>query len=104
MFADDTPAARAELTATANAQPAIFAVEYALAQTWIAHGIEPDSMIGHSVGEFVAATLAGVMSLEDALRVGPLDVQLDVYKRQWWFRRTTRTYTTFWIRTRSALR
>ncbi len=67
MFADDTPAARAELTATANAQPAIFAVEYALAQTWIARGIEPDSMIGHSVGEFVAATLAGVMSLEDAV-------------------------------------
>jgi amino acid adenylation domain-containing protein len=67
MFADDTPAARAELTATANAQPAIFALEYALARTWIAHGIVPDSMIGHSVGEFVAATLAEVMSLEDAL-------------------------------------
>ena len=59
--------AAAALTATAIAQPAIFAVEYSLAQLWISLGIEPAAMIGHSVGEFVAAVLAGVMRLEDAL-------------------------------------
>jgi amino acid adenylation domain-containing protein len=69
LFADDTPEARTTLTATENAQPAIFAVEYALARLWLARGIVPDAMIGHSVGEFVAATLAGVMSLEDAIGV-----------------------------------
>jgi amino acid adenylation domain-containing protein len=52
---------------TAFAQPALFAVEYALAQLWASCGIVPAAMIGHSVGEFVAATLAGVFDLEDAL-------------------------------------
>ena len=52
---------------TECAQPAIFAVEYALAQMWISLGIVPAVMIGHSVGEFVAACIAGVMSLDDAL-------------------------------------
>jgi amino acid adenylation domain-containing protein len=55
------------LTDTALAQPAIFTVEYALAQLWISWGIQPHGMLGHSVGEFVAACLAGVFSLEDAL-------------------------------------
>ena len=59
--------ARETLQATAVAQPAIFAVEYALAQLWISWGVEPQAMAGHSVGEFVAACLAGVFSLEDAL-------------------------------------
>jgi amino acid adenylation domain-containing protein len=58
-----------ELTQTYLAQPAIFVVEYALAQLWLSLGIAPASMIGHSIGEFVAATLAGVFSLEDALRL-----------------------------------
>ena len=48
-------------------QPALFAHEYALAKTWMALGIAPTAMIGHSIGEYVAAHLAGVMSLEDAL-------------------------------------
>ncbi len=61
--------AAAVLTATEVAQPAIFAVEYSLAQLWISLGIEPAAMIGHSVGEFVAAVLSGVMRLEDALPV-----------------------------------
>ena len=62
----DTPT---ELTQTYLAQPAIFVIEYALAQLWISWGIAPASMIGHSIGEFVAATLAGVFSLEDGLRL-----------------------------------
>src|SRR4029078_4888546 len=52
---------------TRYAQPALFTVEYALAQLWQSWGIQPTAMIGHSVGEFVAATLAGVMTLDDAL-------------------------------------
>lgn len=52
---------------TACAQPAIFVIEYALAQMWLGLGIVPSMMIGHSVGEFVAACFADVMTLEDAL-------------------------------------
>lgn len=57
------------LKQTAVAQPAIFAVEYALAKFWQSSGIEPSGMIGHSIGEYVAATLAGVFTLADALQV-----------------------------------
>ncbi|HEX5720804.1 MAG TPA: SDR family oxidoreductase, partial [Thermoanaerobaculia bacterium] len=52
---------------TEIAQPALFAVEYALARLWMDWGVQPEAMLGHSVGEFVAACLAGVFSLEDAL-------------------------------------
>lgn len=48
-------------------QPALFVVEYALSQLWISWGIEPTILCGHSVGEFVAAHLAGVFTLKDAL-------------------------------------
>ena len=58
-----------EANRTQLAQPALFAVEYALAQMLMAMGITPDAMLGHSVGEYVCATLAGVFSLEDALRL-----------------------------------
>lgn len=58
-----------DTTQTYFAQPAIFAVEYSLAQLWMSWGVEPQSMIGHSIGEFVAACLAGVFSLEDALHL-----------------------------------
>lgn len=57
------------LAQTALTQPALFVIEYALAQWWIAQGVRPDAMLGHSIGEYVAACLAGVFSLEDALRV-----------------------------------
>lgn len=50
-------------------QPALFALEYSLALLWRSWGIEPIAMLGHSVGEYVAATLAGVMTLEDGLRL-----------------------------------
>ncbi|MCA9996435.1 MAG: aminotransferase class III-fold pyridoxal phosphate-dependent enzyme, partial [Anaerolineales bacterium] len=64
---DDTLAARLEQTAVA--QPAIFTIEYALAQLWLAWGVRPSALVGHSVGEFAAACLAGVFSLEDALAI-----------------------------------
>jgi acyl transferase domain-containing protein/acyl carrier protein/2-polyprenyl-3-methyl-5-hydroxy-6-metoxy-1,4-benzoquinol methylase len=59
--------APAKLKQTNITQPALFVIEYALAQLWISWGISPSAMIGHSIGEYVAACLAGVMSLEDAL-------------------------------------
>ncbi|NEP61655.1 MAG: acyltransferase domain-containing protein, partial [Symploca sp. SIO2G7] len=60
---------RLPLSHTANAQPALFAIEYALAQTYLAWGIYPQAAIGHSIGEYVAACIAGVFSLEDALNL-----------------------------------
>jgi phthiocerol/phenolphthiocerol synthesis type-I polyketide synthase E len=59
----------ARLAQTALAQPALFTIEYALAQLWQSWGVVPAAMIGHSVGEYVAATLAGVFSLPEALRL-----------------------------------
>ncbi|MGH2507003.1 MAG: type I polyketide synthase, partial [Ktedonobacteraceae bacterium] len=50
-------------------QPALFIIEYALAQQWIAWGIQPQVFLGHSIGEYVVACLAGVMQLEDALQI-----------------------------------
>ncbi|MCU1242055.1 MAG: amino acid adenylation protein [Candidatus Acidoferrum typicum] len=64
---DASDSEKLRLTDTALAQPAIFTIEYALAQLWMSWGIQPQGMLGHSVGEFVAACLAGVFSLEDAL-------------------------------------
>jgi acyl transferase domain-containing protein/thioesterase domain-containing protein len=52
---------------TALSQPALFVIEYALAQLWMSWGIKPAAMIGHSIGEYVAACLAGVLTLDEAL-------------------------------------
>ena len=62
-------AAAERLQQTQFTQPALFAVEYALSKLWMEWGIVPEAMLGHSVGEYVAACLAGVFSLEDALRL-----------------------------------
>lgn len=61
--------ANARLTNTQYTQPALFVTEYALAKLWISWGITPTAFIGHSIGEFVAAHLAGVFSLADALKL-----------------------------------
>ncbi|HEY2362183.1 MAG TPA: MupA/Atu3671 family FMN-dependent luciferase-like monooxygenase [Candidatus Angelobacter sp.] len=63
----DVAASTKRLTQTEVTQPALFVIEYALARLWMEWGIKPDSMIGHSIGEYVAACISGVFSLEDAL-------------------------------------
>ena len=74
--------AEQQLRQTAYSQLSLFVTEYALAQLWISWNIKPAQMIGHSIGEYVAACIAGVFSLEDALKIvvkrGALMAQMPV--------------------------
>ena len=58
-----------QINQTTYTQPALFVIEYALAQLWQSWGLEPNVVMGHSIGEIAAACVAGVFSLEDALRL-----------------------------------
>ena len=62
-------AASEQLKQTYITQPALFTIEYALARMWMSWGIRPGALIGHSIGEFVAACLAGVFTIADVTRI-----------------------------------
>ena len=64
-----TPESEAKLKDTKFTQPALFVTEYALSQLWLSWGIKPTALSGHSIGEFVAAHIAGVINLRDALHL-----------------------------------
>jgi acyl transferase domain-containing protein len=64
---EQVEAAIRQMQQTLAIQPALFVIEYALAKLWMTWGVYPQAMIGHSIGEYVAACLAGVFSLPDAL-------------------------------------
>lgn len=64
---NNSPDEEERLKDTQFTQPALFVVEYALSQLWMSWGIQPTLLCGHSIGEFVAAHLAGIFSLKDAL-------------------------------------
>ena len=71
LFPSDHERADAErdLHRTALTQPCVFVIEYALAKLWIARGVKPSLLIGHSIGEYVAAVIAGTFKLEYALQL-----------------------------------
>jgi acyl transferase domain-containing protein/thioesterase domain-containing protein/acyl carrier protein len=66
---EEVEVAAEQLKQTAITQPALFTIEYALAKLWMSWGVQPVALIGHSVGEYVAACISGVISVEDALKL-----------------------------------
>jgi len=68
LYGDD-PALTAKIHETEYAQPSLFAFEYALAQLWRSWGVQPSLVLGHSLGEYTAACVAGVMSVADAINL-----------------------------------
>jgi phthiocerol/phenolphthiocerol synthesis type-I polyketide synthase E len=69
IYPQDAEGASEQLKQTRFTQPAVFTIDYALARLWMSWGVSPAAMAGHSLGEYVAATLAGVFELEDALKL-----------------------------------
>jgi acyl transferase domain-containing protein len=74
--AGEEPAARERLQGMLYGQPAAFALDWAVAQLWISRGVRPQALLGHSLGEYAAACLAGVMELPDALELVALRSRL----------------------------
>ena len=85
LFPSETQAEEAaqQLEQTAIAQPALFVIEYALAKLWMSWGVKPAAMLGHSIGEYVAAHLSGVFSLADALATGGSAWTIDANAAGW---------------------
>jgi acyl transferase domain-containing protein/SAM-dependent methyltransferase len=69
LYPDEPPAGEPLLNQMVYTQPALFALQYALAKLWLSWGVQPAVMLGHSGGEYVAACIAGVFGLEDALKL-----------------------------------
>ena len=66
LFSSDLASSR-QLNETQFAQPTLFVIEYSLAQLWMHWGVKPSAMLGHSLGEYVAACIAGVLDVKDAV-------------------------------------
>ncbi len=69
LYGQEKESAESRLKQARYAQPALFAFEYALAEMWRSWGIEPSVVLGHSLGEYVAAVIAGVFRMEEGLRL-----------------------------------